>query len=562
MYRQLNMNSKYHMCKTLRSCIDSLTPLTGIRHLLSPQVSTTFNPDDVSDVVHQPYQPQNAVVDDCSAERQKAYGTARGLAVSRCSNPCRCGITGARFGCDQDLSRRALESRRAAVVAARCSQQRRYDPLITAASLKEYSRRDLAEMAKRRGVSGWHTMCKEQLVRALTRLRVMASRAKALSAQKSAKSAPRNGANGSNVASSAKPAVRSSAKPAVRSSAKPPAKPPATRQVAGKAETASRSAPVRSRKKTPRVLRQIEEVHAQRERFKDLATGTLPPQDPASAGAKRNGGIRVNRTVKRDRLALMVRDSYWLHAYWEISRQSVERVRVAMAEAWHTARPILRLLEVETGSTTNTAERVLREIPIHGGVNNWYIDVQNPPSSFRVAIGYLSVSGKFHTMARSNSVTTPCLGASDALDQNWTDVARDCERIYAMSGGYNDEPAAGDLKELFEERLRRPMGSPLGSQYGSGAGGVLPRLCGFHFDVDAELIIYGQTRGDAHVTIAGQPVKLRPDGSFTVRQSMPDRRQVLPVVAGSRDGLEQRTVILAIERNTKVMEPVTREVSE
>ena len=304
-------------------------------------------------------------------------------------------------------------------------------------------------MAKRRGVSGWHTMCKEKLVQALTRLRARASRAKALSAQKSAKSAPRNGANGSNVKSSvkppvaspAKPPVASSAKPPVASSAKPSAKPPVTRQVTSKAETASRSTPVRARKKAPRVLRQIEEVHAQRERFKDLATGTLPPQNPASAGAKRNGGVRVNRTVKRDRLALLVRDSYWLHVYWEISRQSVERVRVAMAEAWHTARPILRLLEVETGSTTNTAERVLREIPIHGGVNNWYIDVQSPPSSFRVAIGYLSVSGKFHAMARSNSVTTPRLGASDALDQNWTDVARDCERIYAMSGGYNDEPA-------------------------------------------------------------------------------------------------------------------------
>jgi hypothetical protein len=43
---------------------------------------------------------------------------------------------------------------------------------------------------------------------------------------------------------------------------------------------------------------------------------------------------------------------------------------------------------------------------------------------------------------------------------------------------------------------------------------------------------------------------------------MPDRREVLPVVAGSGDGLEQRTIILAIERNTKIMEPVTREPTD
>ena len=69
------------------------------------------------------------------------------------------------------------------------------------------------------------------------------------------------------------------------------------------------------------------------------------------------------------------------------------------------------------------------------------------------------------------------------------------------------------------------------------------------------MIIFGSTKPDAHVTLAGEPVKLRPDGTFTVRVSMPDRRQVLPVVASSSDGVEQRTIVLAVERNTKQMEP-------
>jgi len=34
------------------------------------------------------------------------------------------------------------------------------------------------------------------------------------------------------------------------------------------------------------------------------------------------------------------------------------------------------------------------------------------------------------------------------------------------------------------------------------------------------------------------------------------------VVAASPDGVEQRTVVIAIERNTKVLEPMTREVNE
>jgi hypothetical protein len=47
-----------------------------------------------------------------------------------------------------------------------------------------------------------------------------------------------------------------------------------------------------------------------------------------------------------------------------------------------------------------------------------------------------------------------------------------------------------------------------------------------------------------------------------VRLSLPDRRQVIPIVASSYDGVEQRTTILAVERNTKVMEPRVRDVAE
>ena len=84
----------------------------------------------------------------------------------------------------------------------------------------------------------------------------------------------------------------------------------------------------------------------------------------------------------------------------------------------------------------------------------------------------------------------------------------------------------------------------------------------FTFEVDADVIIYGQAKPDSYVTLAGEPVKLRNDGSFTVRMSMPDQRQILPVVAQSSDGIEQRTTVLSINRNTKEMEPVFRDPSE
>jgi hypothetical protein len=219
-------------------------------------------------------------------------------------------------------------------------------------------------------------------------------------------------------------------------------------------------------------------------------------------------------------------------------------------------------LELENDGTTNTTEHVARDIVVHGGVNNWYIDVQDPPKKYRVAIGYLAEDGRFCSLVRSNVVETPPAGSSDAIDNNWTDVAQNYEKIYALSGGYNEEIGNGELRELFEERLRRPMGSPLVTRYGVGAQGINGRDHDFEFEVDAEMIVYGSTRPDSYVTISGEPVKLRQDGSFTVRLNMPDKRQVLPIVASSSDGVEQRTVVLAIDRNTKVMEPRFRDSGE
>jgi hypothetical protein len=293
------------------------------------------------------------------------------------------------------------------------------------------------------------------------------------------------------------------------------------------------------------VLQRLEQARARYERQKNLALNA-----PAEAGS----GSR------KDRLVVLVRDPYWLHAYWELSRQSVQRAAAAMGQDWHTARPVLRLLEVSDTGTTSTAEGVLRDIEIHGGVNNWYVDVQDPPKSFRLDIGYLANSGKFYVLARSNSVTTPRAGAADAIDENWTDVAENFDKIYAMSCGSSPTGPSQDLQEIFEERLRRPMSSTVIASGGESL--IQHNRSGFDFEIDAELIVYGTTQPGARVTLQGDPVRLRSDGTFTVRFSMPNCRQVIPAVAVSADGIEQRTVVLAVERNTKSMEPLVRDGNE
>ena len=267
----------------------------------------------------------------------------------------------------------------------------------------------------------------------------------------------------------------------------------------------------------------------------------------------------LDHACVKDRIITMVRDPYWLHVHWELSRTTLGRARAALGQDWHAARPILRLIDVTSEDTTSASERHVRDIEIHGGVNNWYIDVCTPPRSFRVDIGYVSRRGKFFLLARSNVVGTPKAGASESLDQNWASVQSDCQKIYSQSGGTaNALPT--DLRDLFEQRFGRSM-APLSMQ--SLMTGALPSMgSGFHFEIDAELIVYGATEPNARVTMQGESVPLRPDGTFTMRFSLPDSRQIIPAVAASPDGVEERTIVLAVERNTKELEPMIHDGNE
>lgn len=449
---------------------------------------------------------------------------------------------------------------------------------MTNSSLQEYTLKDLAQMAKKRGIPGWHSMRKNDLIRALMRdekqhakatatrraggTRTKAAGSKTVAAAKGKGEAGKTAARASGNGSASRRAASTAPHGNGRSNRATASRSRKESAVNGSGNgNGRRGASTRKNKANAGpslVARQIHEAHREQEQLKDLSRGGAPHfgrngQSP-DAGQVANGNA-----ANKDRIVLMVRDAYWLHAHWELSSRTVQRAQAAMAEHWHTAKPVLRLMQVNTKGTTTSTESFMRDIEIHGGVNNWYIDVLDPPCGFRVEIGYLGSNGRFHAMARSNCVMTPEPGCRDSLDQTWIDVAENCERIFALSGGYSSEGSTEELQEVLEERLSRPVGGHHLNRYGVGADPVLGGGGQFKLHVEAEMIVYGSTKPGSLVTMSGEPIKLREDGSFSLRMSLPDRRQVLPITSNSADGVMQQTVVLAVERNTKVMEPVLRD---
>src|SRR5262245_42594937 len=331
---------------------------------------------------------------------------------------------------------------------------------MTTEQLSGCSKKKLEALARREGIAGWKSMRKEQLIHVLGRLK--------------AKKKPDN----------PKAVV---AKP---TDGKAVAKPKPQKSAARDTSSSPSSASL--------LEQQVERSKYEVGGAKDLSVKTAPD---------------LPEGYTKDRIVTMVRDPFWLHVYWELTHNSIQRAEAALGQDWHGAKPILRLLDVSAHETTSTSEAVVRDVEIHGGCQNWYLEVKDPPKSYRVDIGYTSRRGNFYVVSRSNVVTTPRPNVSDVIDENWSDIdAASAERIFAMSAGFdpNQSPSSLELKELFEERLRRPMAEAPLSSVTLTAPNKEKGPKKFWFQLDAELIVYGATEPTAKVVLQGEPVKLRP----------------------------------------------------
>lgn len=384
--------------------------------------------------------------------------------------------------------------------------------MITLNSLNALKVKDLAQEAKKHGIPGWHSLRKDQLIAELLKIAKKKGAKAGKTPEKPSKTA-------TNLAARSK--VDSSN---TRSNRRPSTRHPATVNRGNR-----------------KIVNQLQKDREREENLKNLALISALDREQVPP--------------KEDRIVLVMRDSFWVQAYWEITNNAVQRARVALGSGWYRAQPVLQLLEITNEGNTNATEQLSQEIVIHGGVKNWFIHLSHPGKSYRVAIGYRSDTTKFHSIAKSNQINCP--NGKAPFDENWTDITNDAEKFFALSGGFDPLIPSDDLQTVFEEKTRHPIHAPAFERLGSGINGHSSE---FEFQVDAHLIICGTTNPSGNISIAGEPVRLQRDGSFSVRVDLPDRRQVLPVVASSRDGTQQRTTVLAVERNTKTMEPLMNDL--
>lgn len=251
-----------------------------------------------------------------------------------------------------------------------------------------------------------------------------------------------------------------------------------------------------------------------------------------------------------NKIVVLVRDPWWIFAYWEIRRDREEGIiRKIEKTSDSPQKSVLRVYDVTDVNFNGRNAHSSFDIDLKGLANNWYINVGNPSRSWVVDIGIVSKKGDFYLLARSNAVRTPRFGMSDSLDAEWMMPEDEYWRMFGLSGGFGVGKGSLEVREMFKKRLEEQISSGAISSAASFYRKPVEKK--FWLVVNTELIVYGATEPDAKVTMQGKEIKLRSDGSFTLRLALPDGKQVIPVEATSKDGQDSRRITPIVARKTE-----------
>ncbi len=305
------------------------------------------------------------------------------------------------------------------------------------------------------------------------------------------------------------------------------------------------------------------------------------------------------------KLFLTARDPHWLYAHWDLTREQQLKLNAQSSDGHLVLRIYAHKIEGHP----------VYEIHVHPESRHWFTHVERAGNSYIAELGYYSSLGKWTRISTSSGTMTPPDAVSSETDTDFATIpfefpfakllelikAAVCENLPLAQAleelrrhGYPDLPRASalvsttspriswtpqqeqalakiinidqvrrvwmgslEITELIRRKLAHEISSVGASQFGvsslsSPFGGMeVPK--NFWFNVNAELIIYGATEPDAKVTLGGHEIKLRSDGSFSYRFSLPDGKYDLPAVAVSADGTDARAASLKFSRETEYL---------
>jgi len=286
------------------------------------------------------------------------------------------------------------------------------------------------------------------------------------------------------------------------------------------------------------------EAQANVEQTEDLGSAQEPYDGQGTQEAEEVG--ELPDSYNETKIVVMVRDPYWAYTYWDFHSSTYAECERVLREEQGT-RAILRIHDVTDVEFNGTNAHTTFDVDVVLTSKNWYLHLGCSNRSFVVDLGLLDAHGNFRMIVRSNVIRTPRDCPSDVIDEAWASSYFD--EIYALSGGRGVGASSGEFgKRDFGMEW---LSSGAVSSYGFMVEDHRSES-GFSLEVNTELIVHGRTQADAHLEVQGKKVLVRPDGTFSLRFTLPNGEQDIPVKATSRDEADTCNVSVSVSKSTQL----------
>ena len=254
---------------------------------------------------------------------------------------------------------------------------------------------------------------------------------------------------------------------------------------------------------------------------------------------------------------LLPKDPNWMFLFWDIVKETYETIKDTYGyDIFEKAKSVIRVYDI-TGKDNfdGTNANSFFDIDVVLDARSWYINVLSA-KRYICDIGLITPEGRFILITRSNGTTLPPGRISSVVDEKWMMVEGDYQKILKMSGQgmFGTQGGTSEkLQHFFTHKWKMfefDTNSLPSSHISSWSSAALARPQAqeetdedIWLKADCELIVYGQASKNAKVMLGDKPLKLNPDGTFSLRYSLQEGAVLIPIKAEHKTKAQKKRAI-------------------
>lgn len=179
--------------------------------------------------------------------------------------------------------------------------------------------------------------------------------------------------------------------------------------------------------------------------------------DPFGVEPSSDGTFALPEAYGDNRIVVMSRDPYWFFAYWEITPDRAEAMRMEHGRnCWDETVMTLRVYDLGENGDNSLSTCPFFDVDVHKFSRQGYVQVPHAGHSYVVDLGIRWPEGRFASLFRSNVIRQPVGRVSDRIDSQWMSVGLQMQEWERMAqsalGAGGSKGASGELTKGLELR--------------------------------------------------------------------------------------------------------------